>query len=288
MESTLDCIVCLVRQALDAARMVSVDPAVHESILRDVLRWTANMDLTAPPPRLAQRIHRRLRSLCGNPDPYRAQKHESNKIALALLPDLKKAVDKADDSLDMALRLSLAGNAIDLGVRSSITADDVNDAITDAGTAPLAGNLAAFRRAIASARDILFLADNAGEIVFDRLLIEQLNPERVTVVVRGAPVINDATREDAMAAGIDKRVPVIDNGSDAPGTLLDDCSASFKRRFEAADLIIAKGQGNFESLSTVRKNIFFLFKAKCGVIAAHVGRPQGTHVLTVPTGQHPV
>jgi len=282
MESTLDCIVCLVRQALDAARMVSADPAIHEDILREVLRWTATMDLATPPPVLAQRIHRRLRALCGSPDPYRSTKRESNRMALSLGPDLKRAIEAAEDPLIMAMRLAVAGNAIDMGVSSSISFSDIRETVDKALTNPLVGPLSKFTDALGNSREILYLADNAGEIVFDGLFIEQLGPERVTLAVRGAPVINDATLVDARDAGLADRVSIIDNGSDAPGTLLSDCSETFRRRFEAADLIIAKGQGNFESLSGVSSNIFFLLKVKCSVIAEHVGLPQGTHVLATP------
>ncbi|GAF94354.1 unnamed protein product, partial [marine sediment metagenome] len=131
------------------------------------------------------------------------------------------------------------------------------------------------------------LADNAGEIAVDRLLIQELGPQRVTMAVRGAAVINDVTFADARQVGMPELVEVIDNGSDAPGTLLDDCSASFCKRFCEADLIIAKGQGSFETLSEIESNIFFLFKVKCPVIAAHVGLPTGTHALLRSKGKRP-
>ncbi len=136
----------------------------------------------------------------------------------------------------------------------------------------------------------MYLADNAGEIAFDRLLIEQLPANRVALVVRGGPIINDATLVDARAVGLHEIVEVIDNGSDAPGTILEDCSAAFRERFEQADLVIAKGQGNFETLSDVRRPIRFLLKAKCPVIARHAGVPMGTHLLlNQPTpGRRPV
>ena len=135
------------------------------------------------------------------------------------------------------------------------------------------------RRAAREARSILYLADNAGEIVFDRLLIEALGPGRVTVAVRGHPVINDATRDDAREAGLEGEVELIDNGSDGPGTILEDCSPAFRERFRAAGLIIAKGQGNAETLSGVPGRIFFLFKVKCAVMASRFGLPEGTLAL---------
>jgi hypothetical protein len=126
----------------------------------------------------------------------------------------------------------------------------------------------------------LYLADNAGEIAFDRLLIEQISPERVTLAVRGAPVINDATLVDAQAVGLDEIVKIVDNGSDVPGTLLNDCSLEFRRRFAEADLILAKGQGNFESLSNQSGNLFFLFKVKCPLVANQIQQPIGMQVLS--------
>ena len=132
---------------------------------------------------------------------------------------------------------------------------------------------------MAEARSILYLADNAGTIAIDRLLIEQFSPARIALAVRGAPVINDATMADARAVGLHEVVEIIDNRSDAPGTPLEDCNEDFTRRFSEADLVLAKEQGKFETLSEQPCNIFFLFKVKCPVIAAHVGLPVGTHVL---------
>ena len=136
-----------------------------------------------------------------------------------------------------------------------------------------------FKNAVIEAEKILYLADNAGEIVFDHLLIEQLPIEKITVVVKGSPVINDATIDDANVVGLGRIVEVIDNGSDGPGTILETCSQNFRDRFEGADLIIAKGQGNYETLSDIDKNIFFLLKAKCPVIARDLGCQVGKMIL---------
>ncbi len=259
--------------------MMSTDPAIHRRIMREVLRWAGEMDLDQPPPVMGQRLHRRLREIIGVKDPYRPAKDWQNSMALGLFPEMKAKIESAPDPLAMAARLAIAGNVIDMGVNGNVTESGVREAVSQALAEPFTEGRNGFRQAIAEARSILYLADNAGEIVFDRLLIEQLSPERVTLVVRGAPIINDATMADARAAGLDKIVEVIDNGSDAPGTILDDCSRDFKRHFTEADLILAKGQGNFETLSDEPGNIFFLFKAKCPVIAEHVGLPVGTHVI---------
>jgi uncharacterized protein with ATP-grasp and redox domains len=285
MKTSLDCIPCFVRQALDAARQLSADMAFHERILRDVLRWTCAMDLNQSPPVLGQRIHRHLRELTGNDDPYRQAKEDQNRMALALLPELEATVASAANPLETAMRLAMAGNVIDLGAHRTVTTSHVRRSVQHALSEPFVGDTNALRQAASTAQNILYIADNAGEIIFDRLLIAQLPPAGVTLAVRGAPVINDATMADARAAGLDKLVAVIDNGSDAPGTLLDDCGEAFLQCYHRADLIIAKGQGNFETLSDAPGNIFFLFQAKCPVIAAHVGHPVGTHIMIRSNGR---
>jgi uncharacterized protein with ATP-grasp and redox domains len=260
--------------------MVSADNTVHVQVIRDVLHWAGEMDLNQTPPAMAQRIHRRLREITGRNDPYRRAKDRLNSLALELIPALRAKIESANDPLAMAARLAIVGNVMDLGVNGNLTDADVRRAINLALTEPFSGELEGFHQAITEAQSILYLMDNAGEIAFDRLLVEQIQSKRVTVAVRGAPVINDATLIDAQAVGLDKIAEVIDNGSDAPGTILSDCSPEFQRRFAKADLIIAKGQGNYETLSNEPGNLFFLFKVKCSVIADHIKQSVGTQVLT--------
>ncbi len=279
MKTYLDCIPCILRQALESARYVSSDPGLHEQMLRYAMRAVMDQDLAQPPPVIGRMVHRRLRELSGEPDPYREAKERFNSLALLMLPDLTVYVESAGDPLEAAVRLAIAGNVIDLGLNGSLTEQQVRGFIVAAQSTPLTGCLETFRSSLSRAEKILYLADNAGEIVFDRLLIERLPLSRVTVAVRGGAILNDATRADAHQAGLDALVNVIDNGSDAPGTLLEECDDAFRRCFSESDLIIAKGQGNFETLSRTAGNIFFLFKAKCPVIAAHAGVPLDSLVI---------
>ncbi len=279
MKTCLDCLPCFVRQTLDASRRVSDDPAFHENAVRDLFRDLTDADLSLSPPVLAQKIHRRLRKQTGIADPYIDQKREHNELALHLLPALRKDVEQSDDPLIAAAHFAIAGNIIDLGAKSGLQETDVLHAIEHAAEQPLEGDIDEFRKAVANAKSILYLGDNAGEIVFDRLLIEQLGPERVTLAVRGAPILNDALEADARMAGLHELVPIIGNGSDVPGTDLKQCSGEFRALFDSADLIISKGQGNFETLSETAGPIFFLFKVKCPVIAQTSGRPLNSHVL---------
>jgi damage-control phosphatase, subfamily I len=282
MNTALDCLPCFLRQALDAARFVSDDPALHERLMRELLKQLSEISFDRSPVYLGQQMHRRLRELAGNLDPYAAIKQQFDEMALAMLPSLQKRVAAAADPLMMALRLAIAGNRIDLASFHDLTLETARDAVNNVLDAPFAGDVEALRQAVARAERIVYLADNAGEIVFDRLLLEQLPLERTTVAVRGHAVLNDATVENAERAGLPGWVELIDNGSDAPGTLLDDTSEEFRACFDRADLILAKGQGNFESLSDHPGPVWFLLEVKCAVAAAHVGLPLGTHALLSP------
>ncbi|MCK4341841.1 MAG: DUF89 family protein [Phycisphaerae bacterium] len=279
MQTYLECVPCFVRQALDSVRLVTDDEEVHERLLREILRAASEMDLWQSPPAMGQRIHRLIRRLTGQSDPYRELKDHSTRVALELYPKLRARVHASSRPLETALRLAIAGNVIDMGVKAHFDEPALHEAIEDASSAPLDGDMRAFAETLSGARRILYLADNAGEIVFDRLLLEQMPVEKVTVAVRGFPVINDVTIADTQAAGIPGLVEVIDNGSDAPGTILDDCSSEFRHRFDAADMIVAKGQGNYETLNEVEKDIFFVLKAKCPVIARDLGCRVGSLIL---------
>ncbi|QHI69459.1 damage-control phosphatase ARMT1 family protein [Tichowtungia aerotolerans] len=279
MKTCLDCLPCFVRQILDAGRLISEDPAVHEEILRESLQDLANENWNNTPPVIAQRLHKKLKTKTGINDLYRDQKKAHNELALHLLPKLRADVSTSDDPLTSAAHFAIAGNIIDLGAKNGLSENEVLSAVEHASEEPLEGDLDAFRTAVENAESILYLGDNAGEIVFDRLLIEQLGPERVTLAVRGAPILNDALEEDARLAGLHDLVPIIGNGNDVPGTDLEQCNDKFRALFNSADLVISKGQGNFETLNENPRQIFFLFKVKCPMVANASGQPLGTHVL---------
>lgn len=279
MKTSYDCLPCFIRQAIDASQVFSADPPLRERIIREVLSWAAKMDFSQPPAIIGGRIHRRLREITGEDDPYRETKELQNRMALRLLPRLQEEVAAADDPLWTSARLAIAGNLIDLGVNGKFREEDLLREIHSALAGPFAGPQTAFRREVERAEKILYLADNAGEIVFDGLLLDLLPPSRVTLAVRGMAVLNDATIVEARSAGLTGRFEVIENGSDIPGTLLEECSPAFRKRFAEADLVLAKGQGNFETLSGRGEKVIFLFKAKCEVIARHAGVPVGTSVI---------
>ncbi|WP_407341940.1 damage-control phosphatase ARMT1 family protein [Pengzhenrongella phosphoraccumulans] len=277
MRTYLDCYPCLLRQALMAARMAGADHDVQQSVMTKTLTLLQAPPSNARPPEIVHLVHRIVRQVSGDSDPYRKIKAESTGQALALYPRLKALVAQSADPLDTAVRVSLAGNIIDLGVR-----DDVPDlwaTVERVMASPLAiDHLAELRTELATADHVLYLADNAGETVFDRVLIEQLDPP-VVYAVKGGPVLNDATREDALAAGLEACSTIVDNGSAAPGTILDLCSAEFRDAFASAPLIIAKGQAHYETLSEAGPRVFCLLQVKCPVIADDVEAPVGATVV---------
>jgi uncharacterized protein with ATP-grasp and redox domains len=243
------------------------------------------MDFRQPPAMMAQAIHRRIREATGNEDPYAEQKRRLNDVALELYPVFADRIEKLANPLELAVRLAIAGNIMDLAVKTNLNEDEVLASFDDCLAAPLDCHIAEFAQAVEEADSILYLTDNAGEIVFDRLLLERLPREKVTVAVRGKPVINDATMEDAEYVGLAKVAKIIDNGSDAPGTILSDCSNAFRRHFERADMIISKGQGNYETLADSPRPIWFLLRVKCPIIARDLECPVGTAILRQSVSQ---
>lgn len=281
MRTYLDCYPCFVRQALSAARMAGADDLTQQAVLDRTLALLQRLPPGATPPEIAHAVHRIVRERLGVVDPYARVKEESTRAALAVYPQLKATVAASADSLEAAVRVSIAGNIIDLGV-----SDDVPDlwaTVERVMTETFAvDHMPRLRSALASADHVLFLADNAGETVFDRVLIEELGAP-VTYVVKGGPVLNDATREDAIAAGLAPCATIGDNGSDAPGTILDLCSAEFRDAYARAPLVIAKGQANYETLSEAGPRVFCLLQVKCPVIAGDAGVPLRSVVVRQST-----
>jgi len=228
-------------------------------------------------------LHNFVKEVTGNPDPYKDLKDLYNKIAHDLIDELEleRRIRHSDDPFDTACRLSIAGNIIDFGLGLDLDKTGVHKSIDESLSASIVGkSTRALQTRIQAAEKILFLTDNAGEIVFDKLLINQLPKERITYVVKGGPIVNDATMEDAIDVGMTNLVRVIDSGAEAQGTILKFCSDEFIEAFHASDLIIAKGQANYETLSDLDDpRIFYLLRAKCQSIANDIGCPKGAFVV---------
>jgi len=272
MRTYPDCYPCFLRQALSAARRAGASVEQQQRILLATMEELKSLGVDAPPVEMADGIHRMVRFETANLDPYAEAKKDATRKALALLPGLRQQARTAADPLATAVRIAIAGNIIDYGVAETFDLDATLERVLHQ---PLAvDDLSVLRTALAETDSVLYLADNAGETVFDRVLIEYL-ARPVTYAVKAGPIINDATREDALDAGLEELTEIIENGSDAPGTMMARCSKSFRERFEHARLIIAKGQANYETLSESPAPIVFLLQAKCDVVGAHIGAKQG-------------
>lgn len=276
MRTYLDCYPCFLRQSIEASRMAGADQSQQYEVVLKILDLLKAIPPGATPPEIGQEIHRLMREVTGNPDPYSHVKKEATERALGLLPRLRLIIDESENKLETAIRLSIAGNIIDFGLNKDY---DLWQEVERVLTQDIAINdIELLRKELQSANSVLFLGDNAGETVFDTLLIENLSVP-VTYVTRGGPVLNDATRKDALAAGIDKVAGVIDSGVQAPGTILPLSSPDFREKFNQAELILAKGMGNYETLSEVDAPIFFLLQVKCPVIGRDIGAPVGSTVI---------
>ncbi len=272
MRTHLECLPCFVRQTLEAARLAGANDVIQERVMRQVCQMLSEMNMTLSPPAMAQLIHRVIHTETGVKDIYADHKKALNETALELIPELREQIQRSADPWLTALRLAMAGNSLDLGVYAHIDHDAAKKNMLAALNWPIRGNVDVLREKITNARHILYLADNTGEIVIDRLFIEQLLPRKITVVVRGKPILNDATPADARMAGLCEIADVIDNGSDAPGTILTDVTPQVRELFSSADVVLAKGQGNYETLSTSgNPRLFFLLMAKCPLIVSQLG-----------------
>ncbi|AEH06348.1 damage-control phosphatase ARMT1 family protein [Methanothermococcus okinawensis] len=283
-----ECATCIVRQVVDAAKEVSDDDKEQFRIIKSCLNIIAEMyGSEAVAAWMGTTVHRHLKKVSKNPDPYKRLKDTANEIALNYLEKLKDELnlcDKNDNALDRLIckiKLSIAGNVIDFGPYS--TDMDITKKIEETLNGELRINHSKeLLNDLNDANKILYICDNAGEVVFDKILIEELkNYCEVVVSVKGAPILNDATLEDAKVAGIDKIAKVITSGNDAIGVRLEESSEEFLKEFKDADIIIAKGMGNFESLTEydIEQPIYYIFKAKCLPIAEIIGVDVGDNIL---------
>lgn len=270
----LDCIPCFQRQALRAARFVTNDEKVQQEILETVMKRLLDIDWTSSPPVLARIAHSVVRELTGELDPYKDVKKLFNKKILDNYSSYSEIVDESKDPLFTAIKLAIAGNIIDYGPDDGFNVDyTVNKVLKD----PLGINdYDNFKELLQSATSMAYVADNTGEIVFDKLLLENITKKypklkKITFIVKGGPSINDATIEDAMDIGLDKisNIEFDKSGIGLPNTGFERWSPEFQNMLKQHDIVISKGQGNYEAMSDlVDYRTFFLLMAKCPVVAS--------------------
>lgn len=277
LKVTYDCIPCAIGSLINLFDTGLIPTKNRDVTMRRLLKYLSEVNFNQSPPALGKEMHGIIRQVLNDPDPYKELKRKFNSLMLDYYPMLKKKVDNSPNPFNLALRLAIAGNVIDFGPNNSF---DVKDTLKKSEHVKIAAEqIQELEKSIREAKILLYLGDNAGEIVLDKLFLETIEHPNVYFAVRGGPIINDITMEDAEQIGIDNIAPIISNGDDAPGTILENVSTQFLHIFNEADLIIAKGQGNYESLNGLDKNIFFLFMAKCDHVANHIGVNKGDFVV---------
>ncbi|MDD4730725.1 MAG: ARMT1-like domain-containing protein [Desulfovibrio sp.] len=276
MQTELDCIPCFFSQALRAVRKVCPDEGgVHARALARLGAMLPEFDMTQPPPALAGDMYAMLRQLTGVEDFFVQEKKQANERVLQLLPGLAQTVRTSADPLETALEISIIGNYMDCGVG---TIFDWESELDRLGGALDVDTMREFHERLEPGTEVLIVGDNAGEIGLDRLFVQELLGVgvRVTYAVRGAPILNDATMEDARCVGMDQLCEVISSGVDTPGAVVSRCTPEFQDRLTRADVLLAKGQGNYEALTDSGLNVYFAFKVKCPVVAGRAGLPEKT------------
>ncbi len=277
MHTDLECMPCFLHQLIRTSRIVKLPNDTIWKILKETTELMRSFDHVNPPPKFAVHMYDLVVRECKCKDPFKETKKQSTEQVLKLYDKLKEDIEKSEDPLTTAIKYSACGNVIDFGVSSTY---DLMTELQSVLTKPFAMfHIDHFKQTLKNSDWILYLADNAGESVFDRLLIEKL-PVPVVYAVRGGPIINDVTMEDAIEAGIDKVASVTTSGCRAPGTVLEWCSKDFLKLFNSAPLIISKGQGNYETLSEEKNRpIYFVLKAKCDVVSRSLNCKTGDMIF---------
>jgi uncharacterized protein with ATP-grasp and redox domains len=277
MRSTPACIPCYLKQALSAAREVTDDAEEQRRVLNEAATVLPQLSLDNTPARNSTYVLWRAQEALDCPDPFLDKKRHYNALAQSMYGDLKSRVESSTDRLSAAVRVAAAGNIIDLGILggSDLELNRVLNEVMGRGFA--IDHCALLEQRLTTSRQVLYLLDNAGETFFDKVLIEELATRgaEVTAVVKEQPILNDATMEDAEVAGLDRVCRVVSNGSPMIGTDLDTCSQELRGLFLQADLIVSKGQANFETLDETSRPILFVLKAKCPEVGRELGVAMG-------------
>ncbi|RLC96956.1 MAG: hypothetical protein DRI46_13395 [Chloroflexi bacterium] len=281
MKTCQTCIPCIMKLFTSTLEKVTLPQDQKADFMVRFEAYLKEVDMSLPPARSVGMIYQQVLQETGLKDLFEAQKTRGVQEALLLYPRLKGIVDRSSDKLEAALRVSALGNILDAGNPNSY---DLEEEIGRLFAAPLSGgSLDLFKDSLDNSPALLYLADNAGETVFDRVLIETLDLP-VRYAVKSAPALDDALLEDARQAGLEELTGLLETGTSYPGTYLPSCSPEFQEIFRDADLILAKGQANYETLSDVNRDLFFLLKIKCEVIGDDIGLPVGSLTLKFHSG----
>jgi uncharacterized protein with ATP-grasp and redox domains len=282
MEILLDCVPCLLKQALEGSKLATDHVEIQEKVIKDALAILSDYKAYKTSPELARAIHQCIKENTGLDDPYALVKARDLQAAKSMYKALKEFLQTKEDQLYWALKISATGNNIDSAIYQNVKID--KSMMTELEKEFAICNIDILRKKLVNANHVLVIGDNTGETIFDKVLIEALHEMNVTYVVRSEPIINDVTMLDAIASELNKVASLISSGCNAPGLILEECSDDFMKLYKEADVIISKGQGNYEALSE-EKEVFFLLKAKCPMIAGRLNVNINNYVLKYGKGE---
>lgn len=269
MEIQLDCLPCFLRQVLEASRMSTERADIQESIMKEAVVLVSRFGQYRYSPEIGRDMHQIIKKHTGVFDPYQETKRKYIAAANSIYPFLKRFLERKQDKHYWALKIAATGNIIDSAIYKDI---DIEGCIEKELEKEFSiCDIEIFENQFSHAKSLLIIGDNAGETVFDRVLAEAFPHLDITYAVRSEPIINDVTLADAYASGLDHCTKLVSTGCNVPGLIVDECSREFLNIFSSADIIISKGQGNYECLSDENRAIFFLLKAKCPVISRRIG-----------------
>jgi len=273
-----DCIPCIIKQSLNAARIAKInDEKIQMEIMKQVFKELNDVDNFESAPQFSGKIQNIVKAFSGIDDPYEEIKEKNLKRVLKFVPYLRTYINSSHDRLEEAVRVAILGNIIDLGANPDFNLEyEINRISSDN---IILDHYPSFKEEVKKTEYILYIGDNAEEGVFDKLLIEQLFPKKIIFVVRDNPILNDITMDFAKKIELDKVAEVISGGSKIAGTNLKETNKIFNEHFFSAPVVIAKGQGNYETLENCGRVIFYMFKVKCDAIAKRTGYKIGTSVL---------
>ena len=272
-----DCFPCIISNFLKLLSIHQIPAEKEENLLRHFLTYLASADYEVSPPVFGREMHRMIRKQLNNNDPYASIKKHYNQLMLNNYVHFKNMIEKAGNPYHMALRLAIAGNVIDFGSQQQFDIAETLERITL--TNPSIDDSPDLWNSLRKEQTLLYIGDNCGEIVLDKLFLETITVPNKYFAVRGRPVLNDVTLEDAKMVGIDKIATIISTGDDSPGVVWEYTSNEFKDVFRKSDVIISKGQGNLEGLIDQPANIYFLLVIKCNFIAMRLGAQKGDFII---------
>ena len=268
MEIFLDCLPCTLRQVLEASRMVTDDTKLQKNIMEESIKVLLDYRNYGCSPDMGRAMHNIVKKYTGVIDPYEKIKLKDMETAKKMYPMIKLFLQKKGNSNYWVLKIAATGNIIDSAINNIRDIESVIEKELEKEFAVC--DIDIFEEKLKTAKSLLIIGDNAGETVFDKVLAEHLSNLDITYAVRSEPTINDTTEKEAYASGLGECTKIISTGCSSPGVILKECSEEFLDIFNTADIVISKGQGNFEALMDYKRKVFFLLKAKCPMISKHL------------------